>query len=156
MIQRIQTVFLAIVFISGIISFVFPIAAYTNDATGTYQLSVTGMKYMEANVYIDFASTSPMLILMICSILLSGAAIFMYGNRRKQLLVVNTAFLINVILIAVIFLLYSNRMFRDIVKAEPSYELGAFLPLISIVFLILASRAIRKDEALVKSADRLR
>ena len=33
---------------------------------------------------------------------------------------------------------------------------GIFLPVISIVFLVLANRAIKKDEDLVKSVDRLR
>jgi hypothetical protein len=31
-----------------------------------------------------------------------------------------------------------------------------FLPVISIVLLVLANKAIKKDEALVKSVDRLR
>jgi hypothetical protein len=39
---------------------------------------------------------------------------------------------------------------------QPSYQFGIFLPVISLLLLVLASRAIRKDEALVKSADRLR
>ena len=33
---------------------------------------------------------------------------------------------------------------------------GMFLPIISIVFLVLANKAIKKDEDLVKSVDRLR
>jgi ABC-type polysaccharide transport system permease subunit len=34
--------------------------------------------------------------------------------------------------------------------------IGMLIPIFSIVFLVLANRAIRKDELLVKSADRLR
>jgi ABC-type polysaccharide transport system permease subunit len=34
--------------------------------------------------------------------------------------------------------------------------IGMFLPIISIVMLVLANKAIKKDEDLVKSVDRLR
>jgi hypothetical protein len=34
--------------------------------------------------------------------------------------------------------------------------IGMFLPIISIVFIALANKAIKKDEDLVKSVDRLR
>jgi len=37
-----------------------------------------------------------------------------------------------------------------------SYWIGAVLPVIALVFLILAIIGIRRDEKLVKSADRLR
>jgi hypothetical protein len=37
-----------------------------------------------------------------------------------------------------------------------NFKAGAYLPLIQIVFVFLAQRAIGKDEELVKSADRLR
>jgi hypothetical protein len=38
----------------------------------------------------------------------------------------------------------------------PQVQLGSMTLPLAIVFLILASRAIRKDEALVRSSDRLR
>jgi hypothetical protein len=34
--------------------------------------------------------------------------------------------------------------------------IGMFLPIVAIVFLVLANKAIKKDEDLVKSVDRLR
>ena len=34
--------------------------------------------------------------------------------------------------------------------------IGMFIPILSIVLIVLANKAIRKDEQLVKSADRLR
>ena len=37
-----------------------------------------------------------------------------------------------------------------------SYQIGALLPIIMIIFFILAARGIYKDEKLVKSLDRLR
>lgn len=40
--------------------------------------------------------------------------------------------------------------------SEGTYGWGLALPLIGVLFIFLANRAIRKDEALVRSADRLR
>jgi hypothetical protein len=39
---------------------------------------------------------------------------------------------------------------------EVSYKEGAYLPLIQIILVFLAQRSIKKDEELVRSADRLR
>lgn len=157
MIQRIQSVYLLIVVISGILQFFFPVALYIHPLQGNYELTVTGLKYLgETSTYVNFTATLPMLILTAASVILSLTAIFMYKKRMKQVLVVNIAFLINVILIALIFLLYSNNIFREIVKVEPSYKFGSFFPVVSVIFLVLASTAIKKDESLVRSADRLR
>jgi len=57
-----------------------------------------------------------------------------------------------------VFLLYS-RFFEKRLGGggiPSTYQFGMYIPLISLVFLVLASRAIRKDEALIKSSDRLR
>jgi len=156
MIQRIQTLFLSISVISCILLFFFPIALYINDIPATYKLFVTHLIFIEGKTIINFWATSPMLFLLIISILLSLAAIFSYKKRRLQLLFVNINILLTIVQIALIFLFYSDHLFRDIIKVRPSYQMGGFIPLISLVFLILAFRAIKKDEALVKSADRLR
>jgi hypothetical protein len=37
-----------------------------------------------------------------------------------------------------------------------SYQIGSFLPIISAVFAYLAAHFIKKDEQLVRSADRIR
>jgi hypothetical protein len=155
MLQRIQTLYLSGAIISCILLFFFPIANYTYEILN-YKLFVTGMRYMEQNTTIDFWVTSPMLFLLICSVLLSIVSIFTFKKRRLQLLFVNINILFTIILVALIFLYYSDHYFREIVKDKPSYQFGCFIPLISLVFLVLAFRAIRKDEALVKSSERLR
>ena len=114
------------------------------------------MKYMDPETFINFWATFPLLLVLCILIILPVIAIFSYQKRRLQLLFVNTGILLTIALIAMIFLFYSDYFFQDIVKVRPDYQFGAFIPLISLVFLVLAFRAIRKDEALVKSADRLR
>ena len=39
---------------------------------------------------------------------------------------------------------------------KETYGVGLLLPALSIVFLFLANKAIRKDDKLIRSADRLR
>jgi hypothetical protein len=156
MIQRIQTLFLGVATISYILLFIFPIAIYHHEVQGTYKLLVTGMVYADQQAVIDFWATSPMLFLSAASMLLSVIAIFTFRKRKLQLLFVNISILFTIILVALMFLFYSDHFFREIVKVQPSYQFGGFIPLISLVFLILAFRAIRKDEAMVRSADRIR
>jgi hypothetical protein len=103
-----------------------------------------------------FWGTFPLLVLVILSLILTLTAIFLYKNRKTQLLLVNVAFLLHIVLIGLIFLYYVGHFEVAFKVAQPSYQAGIFLPIVSLLLLILASRAIRKDEALVKSADRLR
>lgn len=155
MLQRIQTLYLGVSIITYILLFLFPIAVYQQDVH-TYKLFASGMKYMDPETFISFWATFPMLIILCILIILPLIAIFSYQKRRLQILFVNTGILLTIALIAMIFLFYSDYFFKDIVKVRPDYQFGAFIPLISLVFLVLAFRAIRKDEALVRSADRLR
>jgi hypothetical protein len=156
MLQRIQTVYLTAVIIACVMLFTFPLATYDNAAKGTYELSITGCRYMtNPPIYVEFWRTFPMLLIVISSLVLAVISLLLYKKRRIQVLLVNITFLLHVILIGIIYIYYSSH-FVTMANAQPSYKFGIFLPLISLVLLVLASRAIRKDEALVRSADRLR
>lgn len=158
MIQRIQTVYLTASVIACVLLFSFPMAKFNNDVQGTYILSIIGIKYLnlvDPPIFVNFWVTFPMLILTIASIIITGIAIFLYKTRRSQLILVNISFLLTVILISLVYLYYIGYI-EKLSKVIPSYQFGIFLPLISLVLLILANRSIRKDETLVKSADRLR
>lgn len=156
MIQRIQTLFLFLSIMACALLFFFPIAVYHNPLHGTYKLFATHMIYVDAQAVMNFLATSPMLILLIGSMLLSLVAIFTFKKRKLQLLFVNLNILFTIALVALIFLFYADHFFRDNVQVQPTYQFGGFAPLISLVFLILSFRAIRKDEALLKSSERLR
>jgi hypothetical protein len=157
MLQRIQTVYLTASVILCVLLFSFPMAKFHND-TGIYILSAIGIKYVsiyDPTIFVNFWLTFPMLILTIASIIITGIAILLYKKRRNQLILVNISFLLNIIVIALVYLYYIGYI-ENLSKVVPSYRFGIFLPIISMVLLVLANRAIRKDEALVKSADRLR
>lgn len=87
------------------------------------------------------------------SVLLAIISIFKYKNRQTQ-------FVLNRLNSLIIFILLGVFVYRPLmVSGETQVSekgIGLFFPIISIVFLVLANKAIKKDERLVKSVDRLR
>jgi len=156
MIQRIQSLYLLVVSVACVLLFFFPMIDYIDPMKGTYKLFATGVKsYSDMPGILFFWQTFPLLFLTIASFILAIIAIFLYKNRTLQLQLVSINVLVNVLLIALVFLLYS-RIFERRLGILSIYQFGMYVPLISLIFLVLASRAIRKDEAIVKSSDRLR
>jgi len=135
MIQRIQSIYLLIVaMFSGI---------------GVYYSTLENNKLFVGkdfdNIYI--------LSLFASVIVLSIITIFLFNNRKLQFVLVRFNILINIILLGV-FGYYTQTFSGETLVSEKEIEL--VIPFISIVFLYLANKAIKKDEDLVKSVDRLR
>ena len=85
--------------------------------------------------------------------LLSLISIFMYKNRKSQFVLGRLNIILNFILLG--FLVYQSlNLSGETTVSEKG--IGMLLPIFSIVFLALANKAIKKDEDLVKSVDRLR
>ncbi|TDN81833.1 uncharacterized protein DUF4293 [Salegentibacter sp. 24] len=136
MLQRIQTVYLLIAaIISGGLIFVFSLWENTEGVPMFAQDYIT--------VFIAF----------LASALLSLVSIFMFKNRKLQFVLGRLNILLNFFLLGV-FVYWSLSLPGEIDISEKG--IGMFLPIISIVFLVLANKAIKKDEDLVKSVDRLR
>jgi len=92
-------------------------------------------------------------ILFVFSATLSIITLFSYKKRKKQFVLNRLNIILNLILLG----LFVYRLLNLSGESEISEKgIGMFLPVISIVFLSLANRAVKKDEDLVKSADRLR
>ena len=84
------------------------------------------------------------------------------GLRPRQIKLCATAFFLNIILLGLLFLgpdaIASNIApdMADEAGRIVNYRWICFLPFGSLILTNMASRAIKKDEALVRSADRLR
>lgn len=136
MVQRIQTVYLALAFgISAGLSFVFPL--WKNGV---------GENIMSTDVL-------SVLMLFLISAVLSLFTIFKFKNRQTQFVLGRLNIILNFILLGVIVYL-SLTLSGETAVSEKG--IGMILPLFSIVFIVLANKAIKKDEDLVKSVDRLR
>ncbi len=136
MLQRIQTVYLllALVVSAGLI-FVF-------------HLWVT-----KDNIVVFAQDNLLFLGLFLGSGLLSLISIFMFKNRKSQFMLGRLNIILNFILLG-LFVYQSLSLSGETKVSEKG--IGMLLPIFSIVFLALANKAIKKDEDLVKSVDRLR
>ena len=136
MLQRIQTLYLLIAAgISVGLIFLFPIWE-TQKGTMVYA-------YNELVYFILFLGSG----------LLSIVSIFMFKNRKLQFVLGRLNIISNFFLLG-FFVYQSLKVSGETMVSEKG--IGMFLPIISIVFLALANKAIKKDEDLVKSVDRLR
>ncbi|MGB5172801.1 MAG: DUF4293 domain-containing protein [Eudoraea sp.] len=136
MIQRIQTLFLiVVVLIAGLLPFF--LSLWTNPK-GT----------------VFFAVDEPLgIAAFLLSATLALVSIFLYGNRKNQFVLNRLNMILNLFLLG-FFVYRSLNLSGETVVSEKG--IGMLIPVFSIVFLVLANRAIKKDEDLVKSVDRLR
>ncbi len=136
MIQRIQTIYLLIVtIIGGVLPFLFSLYTQNNRAVFAYTN--------------DFISGG----LFAISATLSLYAIFKYKTRQVQFVLNRLNILINLTLLGI----FVYRVLTSSGENSISEKgVGVFLPVLSIVFLFFANQAIKRDDNLVKSADRLR
>jgi hypothetical protein len=136
MLQRIQTLYLLIAaIVSGGLIFVLHLWV-TNEGV------------------IIYAKDSLLhLGLFLGSALLSLITIFKYKNRKSQFMLGRLNIILNFILLG-FFVYQSLNVSGETAVSEKG--IGMLLPIVSIVFLALANKAIKKDEDLVKSVDRLR
>ena len=136
MLQRIQTVYMLLVFIiSAGLPFVFPLWALAN-----------GQKVW-ATDNLDYE------IIFSASAALSLGGIATFKKRQTQFVVNRLNIISNLILLG-LFVYRTLMVSGETAVSEKG--IGMFLPIASIVLLVLANKAIKKDEDLVKSVDRLR
>ncbi len=84
---------------------------------------------------------------------LALVAIFLFKKRQNQFVVNRLNMILNLFLLG-FFVYRSLNLSGGTAVSEKG--IGMLIPVFSIVFLVLANRAIKKDEDLVKSVDRLR
>ncbi|MBT8195613.1 MAG: DUF4293 domain-containing protein, partial [Bacteroidia bacterium] len=83
-------------------------------------------------------------------------AIFMFKNRPLQVKLSRLSTVLLLVFVVLIFYYTDYMIGLNEVETKSIYVTGTYLPFVAIILLLLAVRAIKKDEALVRSADRLR
>ncbi len=146
MIQRIQTLYLLFSIVVGTLLFFIPVAVFSSAST-VHPIFVTGIKS---------AALWYLLLVYLPCLVFPFYQIFLFKNRRKQLTMGKISVAIWV-LWATFFVFVCYFMLSGIVgDGEFSPAFGAILPVIAILFIVLANKAIKKDEELVRSIDRIR
>lgn len=151
MIQRIQTVYLLVALICLSLLFVFPFSTYTlPEADAVF--NTLGLSNGPATV-----SIFPVVMNVVIAIVLLILSIISFKNRKRQMLFNKLNYLTIIILLIFIFVDFNIIEKKIEVENEAiHYGIGMFLPIIALVALGMASRAIKKDEDLIKSMDRIR
>ena len=136
MLQRIQTIYMLISALSLAALYLwFPMV---NDSAGIAVIS----------------REEPLVFgLIFVSIGLSIISILTFKKRQMQFVLNRLNIISNFVLLGV-FVYRSLTLSGETLVSEKG--IGVLLPIISIVFLSVANKAIKKDEDLVKSVDRLR
>lgn len=180
MIQRIQTLWLLLAILCMASCFLFPTAIYTlNDdvlnQTTEARLDLVAKSNPEMlNEIAEFEpkvtfsqadssfSTWPLLLLNVLTIAVAAVSIFLFHYRMRQVKIVMVAFMLNLAYAFVVFF-WAVDKYADIVRnymhltdMHITWSVSAYAPIASLLFIFLAQRAIRKDEAKVRAADRLR
>jgi hypothetical protein len=157
MLQRIQTLFLLGVLAACAACYFLPFWVYAGvNPDYTYEITLFSVKCTGGTPqYITFG-TLPILVLVSVSAVLSLVSLVNYKKRSLQVRVNNYNLLMTLIFTGTIFLWIPYIFEQNLPLAVSQWQPGLLLPLLSIVFLLLANVFIRKDEKLVKSADRLR
>jgi hypothetical protein len=136
MLQRIQTVYLLAV---AILEGVFPFWLNLWSVAGGHEIYARNELMVSALFYGSAA--------------LAVVAIVLYKYRKNQFILNRLNILLNLFLLG-FFVYRSLNLSGETSVSEKG--IGMLIPVFSIVFLALANRAIKKDEDLVKSVDRLR
>ena len=143
MLQRIQTIYLILTSaVSGGLIFVFSLWNTLKE-----QIFVLNLFFSE----LLMLRVIP--IMFITSAVLSFVTIFLFKDRKLQFVLGRIIILINLFLLAL--LIYVSLTLPGETSVSEK-GIGMFLPILAILLLVLANKAIKKDEDLVKSVDRLR
>ncbi|MGL4596900.1 MAG: DUF4293 domain-containing protein [Bacteroidia bacterium] len=142
MIQRIQSLFLAFVGVLFFVLLFIPVLQYTvGKTTETFSLSLLDLPLaLIGQVLLDFVAVF---------------AIIRFKNRSQQILICRIGLLLSVFFTAALIALPSA--FASLAPNQTAVPaIGAWLTILNILCFFLAAYFIRKDEELVRSADRLR
>jgi hypothetical protein len=147
MIQRIQTVYLLISAILVALLSKLQLADLIVDEK-IYSFISTGIYSGEERIY----NGMPILILVTILTLIHLVAIFQYKKRILQIRML----VFSIILLLGLFGMFFFFAYIGFEGAKASFKVPVAFPLVAIILDYLAIRAIGKDEALIRSLNRIR
>jgi vacuolar-type H+-ATPase subunit I/STV1 len=157
--QRIQTVYLALGIACLGLMYGLPLARYTvGTGMAAFTFYVSGSKDASGAV-VDLPSPMvPLHLLAGVGMVILGLVIFFYRDRKRQRRLIAMVYLLLLGLFAGVFMAEHAMGVllgeRGPVVTRYGFAYGS--PLLALICTWLADRAIKKDEALVRSVDRLR
>jgi hypothetical protein len=154
MIQRIQSLYLLCALILGALCFFIPVAHILLPSGDLYSFNLYGFRLLQGTNSIFSGKMNTLFIAGGVTCIIQLITIFLYKSRTLQmrLCIYGTVFSATVTLLLFIVLYQLKKDSGAIIY----YHLTSVLPLIGGILCFLAYKAIKKDDELVKSYDRLR
>jgi glucan phosphoethanolaminetransferase (alkaline phosphatase superfamily) len=157
MIQRIQSVFLLLLALAMLSVLALPLW-HKIDGLTHQELTLTAFGFEAKGLQLP-AGTGPVWVIGVlaaASAALAMFEIFQFRNRLRQLLLGSLNLLLITATLGAAFY-FSNKGEQLLnLKLEGKAQAGFYLPTLALLLNLLANRFIRRDEQLVRSADRLR
>lgn len=153
--QRIQTLYLTIAILINLVAYTINIA-YFELEDQIHDFCLYGL--IDTNSGEMLYSTTSLSIINMLSILVSLVVIFTFKKRQLQIKLSQLNLFIQVVLVAAIFFMIDSAAAELNLDTEIhlEYGIGIALAILPLFFIYLAIRAIKKDEALIRAADRIR
>ncbi len=153
MIQRIQTVYLLIALAFGVSMFFAPQITFLADLE--YILSFKGIHAKEATETTKEIPTLALSILLALTPLVTLVSILLFKKRMIQirLCAANIGLLIGT---TALIYYFGTVGTKELAASNMGYNVTTIFPIAGAILHFLALRAIGKDEALVRSMDRIR
>lgn len=145
MIQRIQSIFLLLSGISFFSLFGLPFAT-----------STVAIPALFSDMVYNIHDHVILMVLAVIGGLVSLVSIFLYNNRGLQARLSYLVTVVSILLLTVAFLLVFNERTPGDGAETISEGAGIAMPILGLIFSVLAARYIGKDENTVRSMDRLR
>lgn len=154
MIQRIQSLFLLVSAILMILIVFLPFGSLILKTGAVVDFGALGLTIQTNTETIVKFSTWPVLVMVSMSGLISLITIFLFKKRVLQIRLCAFNLVISLGCIALMFIyLHQAGKYFD---AKVYYSILIAFPAVSAILLWLAIRSIGKDEALIRSIDRIR
>jgi hypothetical protein len=163
MLQRIQSIYLFTAVLCGAALFLSAFNTF-NFQQLEFNFSLFGLHQIKGEPNLNYTAPAYTLMLICCAfIVVNSFTIFSFNNRKKQMKLAGLGILIIAGFSVAEFFFAKHHQSKiaeilnvEISKIEINYGIGTLMPILALVMNILAIRAIKKDEELVRSADRIR
>ena len=152
MIQRIQSIYLLVATILLGFIFIYPLAELLSSDGQLYIFKFNGLTIEnEEGLYL---LTIPRIILLVITVLISFVSIFLFKKRIIQMRLNSFNIILMIGYLGLNY--YYVQNFSKQLNGVVSYEITTIFPFVAAILTYLAIRAIGKDEALIRSMDRIR
>lgn len=152
MIQRIQTVYLALAIICIVVSVCFPLGYFDPEAMG-FPYTLNSLCLADKDGAVQSYLPVTLMVLDTIAIIFSGVAIMGYKNHNRQISQCNLTILVELLWV-VNYGAYVLLLAPDATTFRPGF--GAVLPLIAIVLTFLARKGVKADRKLLRDTERIR